>query len=120
MAAVGGVSCDMVKGNAETLREQVEVWRPPGVDGVGAQALGKSEGVSHFTAVLYDTNAAIETWANSLRALAGSVATIVDDWGVSHTNMLIQRVGELAKRAAQIPGSTVEAIGRVPIEAIKQ
>ena len=120
MAAIGAVTCDMVKGAAETLREQVEVWRPPGVDGVGAQGMGKSEGVSHFLAVVYDTNAAVETWADGIRALAGTVQTIVDDWGTSHTNMLIARVGELNKKAAILPGSTMEARASIAIEAIKQ
>ena len=120
MASVGGISCDMVKGAAETLREQVEVWRQPGVDGVGAQTMGKSEGVSHFLAVIYDTNELVETWANSIRALAGTVGTIIDDWGTSHTNMLIARAGELNKKAAILPGSTMEARASIAIEAIKQ
>ena len=115
MAAVHGVTCTMVKGAGTTLAQRTEIWATPGMDGVGAQKVGKHDGSFTFEAVKYDTSAAVDTWFAAIEALQSAIGTIVDDWGTSHTNCLIVQVGQRVKRAAKLPGDTLEAIGRLQI-----
>jgi hypothetical protein len=119
MASVHGVSCDMVKGAGVELAQRTEVWATPGMDGVGAQNVGRHQGAMRFLAVLFDTSANVTDWFSDLEAKQGSIGTIVDDWGTSHTNCLIVHVGERIKRAAKLPGDSMEARGEMEIVARK-
>jgi hypothetical protein len=105
----------MVKGAGTTLAQRTEVWAFPGMDGVGAQKIGKHDGAFRFEAVLYDTSDLVDAWFAALEALQSNIGPIVDDWGVTHASCLITRVGERRKSAAQLPGSTLAAIGRMEI-----
>lgn len=116
MASVHGVTCTLVKrGAGVNLAQRVETWSTPGMDGVGAQKIGKHDGAFRFLIKLYDTSANVDTWFAAIEALQGSIGTIVDDWGTSHTNCLITHVGERIKDAGQLPGSTLAAIGELDI-----
>jgi len=116
---IGGVSCDLLSGPAPALRERVEVWQVPGIDGYGAQTLGKGDAQYSFAAVRFGTSAEVDAWYASVQALQGSVLTVVDDWGTSHTSILLTRVNQLRKSAAQLPGTTRVARGAVEIEGVK-
>jgi hypothetical protein len=100
MADVGGVNCDMVKGATRDPTERVESHQVPGIDGVGAQLLGKGDSAFRFRAIKYGTNAQMNTWIAALEAFKGDIVTIVDDWGDSHTKCLIMRVSLPRKTAA--------------------
>lgn len=120
MASVHGVSCTMVKrGAGVTLAQRTEIWATPGMDGVGAQKIGKHDGAFRFTAELYDTSGNVDTWFAAIEALQATIGTIIDDWGTSHTNCLIVHVGERIKEAATLPGSTLAAIGRIEVTGRK-
>ena len=100
MADIGGVSCDMVKGVLQAPTERVESYQVPGIDGVGAQLLGLGDSPFRFRAIKYGTNAELNTWIAAIQALKGDTITIVDDWGDSHANCLIARLGAPQKRPA--------------------
>lgn len=119
MASVGGVACDMVKGAGASLAQRTETWATPGMDGVGVQKIGKHDGAFRFLAVLYGTSSAVDTWFAALEALQATIASIIDDWGVTHANCLIVNVGERRKTASILPGSTMEARGEIEIAGRK-
>ena len=110
----------MVKGGAGvSLAQRTEVWATPGMDGVGAQKVGKHDGAFRFLAVLYDTSANVDTWFAALEAVQATIGSIIDDWGTTHANCLIVHVGERHKKAARLPGGTLEAIGEIEITGRK-
>lgn len=98
--SVGGVNCTFVKGAARDPAERVVTYQVPGIDGVGAQLLGKGDSAFRFSAVLYGTSGELTTWIAAMVALKGDIVTIVDDWDVSHANCLIVRLGSPRKRPA--------------------
>jgi hypothetical protein len=89
---IGSVTCDFVKGYAATLSEALQTWQVPGLDGVGAQRLGRHTGRFQFRAIKYDTLANVEAWGYSLEALTGSVITAEDDRGIAYAGLLVQEV----------------------------
>lgn len=119
MASVHGVSCDMVKGAGASLAERAEIWNTPGMDGVGAHQVGRHDGAFQFEAVLYGTSAAVDSWFESIEAQQAKIGTIVDDWGTNHSACLIVHVGQRIKQAATLPGSALEAIGRIVVTGRK-
>lgn len=105
MAGIGGVACDFVRGDLRALKERVEVWSVPGIDGYGAQKLGLGDADFLFTGVIHDTVANVTAWVAAIAALQGTaLVSIVDDWGVTFTNCLITRVG-MPRRSAWKDGS---------------
>ncbi len=98
--AIGGNACDLVKGTLRALKETIETWRLPGVDGYGAQLLGFGDSSWEFTGVKYDSNANIEAWFADLEALQGSIISITDDWGETYQRLLVTQVGVPTKQAA--------------------
>lgn len=79
MASVGGISCSFVRGTAGALKERVELWQRPGLDGYGAQKLGLGDSDSSFRCSLYGDKATVYGWIGSLEALQGSIAVVVND-----------------------------------------
>ena len=98
--SIGGHACDFVKGTLRALKETVETWRLPGVDGYGAQLLGFGDSSWQFTGVLYDSNTNVEAWFADLEALQGSIISITDDWGETYSNFLVTEVGVPSKTPA--------------------
>lgn len=100
MADVGGVSCDIVAGAVRTPTERVKLHQVPGIDGVAAQLLGLGDAIFRFRVVKRGTNAQMNTWIAAIEALKGSTVTIVDDWGDTHTNCLIEQLSLPDKQPA--------------------
>jgi hypothetical protein len=119
MADLLGQSCTMVKGQATTLKERLELWSTPGMDGVGVQKLGKHDGVFQFEVVMYGTGYDVDLWFAAIEDKQGKIGDIVDDWGVTNQNCLIERVGPRDKKAAKLPGNPLECIGRLEISGRK-
>lgn len=110
----------MVKnGSGTELKERIEAWATPGMDGVGAQKIGGHDGAFRFLAVLYGTSAEVNTWFAAIEALQGEIGSIVDDWNDTHASCLILHVGERRKKAAVLPGTTLAAIGELEITGRK-
>jgi len=100
VAGVGGVVCDFVRGGVAGLKQRVEVWQRPGIDGYGAMALGLGDSSFFFTLVVFDTIANVEAWILLVEALQGSVISVVDDWGVNHSSLLVEEVSEPRRSVA--------------------
>lgn len=118
MASVGGVTCDYVHGEAAELRERVDVWQVPGIDGYGAQKLAQGEADFMYVLARYDTAANVETWIDNIVALQGTLVTIVDDWEISRTLCLIQKVSAPKRTPATRTTGTVACRGELTIQGV--
>lgn len=116
MATVGGVFCDLVFGVAGDLQLRVDTWQVPGIEGVGYHTLGKGGVRFGFTLFRFGTSAEVNTWRAAIEALVGGEHTIVDDWGDSHTNMLIQSASQVNKEGRK---GQVVARGEIRIGTVK-
>lgn len=117
MAGIGGVACDFVRGDLRAVKERVEIWQVPGLDGYGAQKMGLGDSDFLFTAVLHDSVANVTSWITNLAVLQGAVVSIVDDWGVTFTNCLITRVG--IPRRTPFAHGTIACRAEVDVEGVK-
>lgn len=122
MAAIGGVTCDIIRTDGgrppATLREETHSFRMPGISGYGTLLLGAANGEFQITAIRFNTGAAVATWEAALQALQGSVVSIVDNLGKTHTHCLLERVGNAAITAAYNPDGTTHR-GEILIEGLK-
>lgn len=117
MASIGGVSCDFVRGSSTTLKERLDVYPVPGVDGLGAQKLGRSDSSFRFEAMRLSTHGTVAAWFASIEALQGTVVSVTDDWGKTHTGLLIVEVSEGVRTPNQAPGA-LGAIGRISVSGM--
>ncbi len=106
--SVGGVACTFVKGNTNELGDGVFTWRSVGQDGIGAQKTGRNKGEFSFRAILYGNSATMETFIAAIRALRATVVSIEDDWGITHTNLLITETSMANRTPDAINGGRVE------------
>lgn len=123
------VECDLLRGQAPALTEQVDTWRVPGIDGIGAQKTGKAAETYSFVAAVFGLSASVDTWYVNMQAQAGKLCTITDDWNTAYTNILILRVTQLVKTAAIFTAPYTMALleaaavgdarGEVRIEGVK-
>lgn len=115
MATFGGVTCDFVKGTSKALRQSLHVWTVPGINGIGVLKLGFQDSEFMFVAVLYGTHSAVVTWKDALDLLQGTIVTATDDWGATHSDLLVMRVSPVRRTPAR--GVTgFECRGEVLIE----
>lgn len=121
MAGIGGVACTFVKGALPRgLAQRVETWHVPGLSGQAGLLLGFSDGDFSVRAILYDSTANVTTWKVALEALQGTVVSIVDDWNVTTTGLLITRVGECQRTPASGSGvAGVTCRGEVVVEGVR-
>lgn len=96
--SIGGISCDILRGNPALLSERTEVWHRPGTDGLGVQTMGLGLSQGEFIAVKYGTESAIETWIRDVEALTGTIVSITNDWSRTYANMLVLGVRASAKQ----------------------
>ena len=89
---IGGVGCDMLKGDLPALKTRLEVWQVPGLDGYGAIDLGLGDARGEVRAIKHDTPAAVYAWVAAIEALQGTVVNMIMDWGITYTQVLIERV----------------------------
>lgn len=105
MAAIGGITVDFLKGGPpETPRAIVELLERSGADGTGAR-LGpvRSQPVELFATVFSANLTAAKAAEEAIGALQGTVVTIVDEWGTSITDCLVQRARPVGRRAVLLP-----------------
>jgi len=89
-ANVGGVSCDLVRGDLPPMGPIIETWHTPGVSGDGAQDHGDGDGRFEIVATKFGTKAAVNTWKAQIRALRGTVVAIENSDGDSQARELIE------------------------------
>ena len=117
MAQIGSVNCTFVRGSPPTPKMRMELWRVPGVNGYGAQALGLSEAEFKIIAVFYSNAAGVENWKNSLEELQGQIVTIINDLGATFVNCLLTKVGNMKNTAAVVAGGITQR-GEIEIEGV--
>lgn len=116
MAGIGGVGCDIVRGEAPAKKERLRLWQVPGIDGYGAQAEGLGDSPFSFVGIKYGSRAAVEAWTAAIEALQGTVISVVNDWATTYTNCLIQHVSVPRITAALNTG--VAARGEIRVEGV--
>lgn len=117
MAGIGGVTCLMVKGEGLDNTQRVEVYQVPGHDGYGALKLGLGDSAWSFRGVLLDSLANVNTWVASLQALKGAVISVVDDFGTTHTNLLVREVSP-PQRDAVVHLGTLKVRGEMRLRGV--
>jgi hypothetical protein len=118
MPSIGGVTCTFVRGDAPNPKQRVMLWQVPGIDGYGAQTMGKGETEFHFSAVLYGTRSAVGSWATAIQDKQGKICVIVNDWGTTYSRCLICKISPPKYIPIKIPGSTSDARGEFIIEGV--
>lgn len=101
MAGVGGVACHFVKGSSAGLKQRVSAWFTPGINGQAALRLGYNDGEFAFQAIFYGTHAAVVSWKANIEALQGEIVSIVDDWGATHVNCLVEKMTAVDRNPAR-------------------
>jgi hypothetical protein len=99
MSSIGAESCAFVRGYGGSMGTRLEIWQVPGIDGIGAMDLGLGGEPFEFEAVQYGDSTTVHSWLLAIEAMRGTVQAIVDDHGVTHTNMLIARTGAVSRNA---------------------
>ena len=90
MASIGAINCDVVNaGQISGLRESVVIWNNPGHNGVGVHLVGQHGEAAQITAERWNTIADIRTWYANLRALAGTIVSVTDNYPTTTTFVLI-------------------------------
>ena len=117
MAQIGEVQCTFIKGHAPKVKMRVELWRVPGLNGYGAQALGLQDSPFEFTAILYSNAAGVLAWKEALEALQGTIISIVNDLGITYANCLILKLSNLKSIPALAPGGITQR-GEITIEGV--
>jgi hypothetical protein len=118
MASIGGVTCTFVRGHPPYPKERVLLWTAPGIDGVGAQQVGRNDAEFQVQAVLYSSAPGILAWKLAIEALQGTLVTIVNDLGIAFTRCLIAKVSNMRSQAAKVPGTTITQRGEIIIEGV--
>ena len=97
--------------------KNISTWRTPGRDGVGAQKLGKSDSRWSFRGMNIDTSANVQTWATNIAALKGTVISVVDDFAVTHTSLLVTNVGQ-PRRKGVVYNGTLQVRAEIEVRGI--
>ena len=109
--SVGSVEFITLDGSIEPKGEKTEIIRRPGVNGLGVKKLGTS-GDSFQLACVKDVNcanaAARKVKIEECMALKGSVVTMVDDYGMTWPEMLVQVVARPKMRALKTAVGGIE------------
>ena len=117
MARIGTVLCTFVRGHCPAPKMRLELWRIPGLDGYGAQALGLNDSPFQITAVLFSDASGLGQWKAALEALQGSIVTITNDLGASFQRCLITKLSNMTSTAALAAGGITQR-GEIQIEGV--
>ncbi len=118
MSAIGSQSCTFVRNDAPALKERVDVWQIGGYDGYGAQLFGKGESQCQFKALLFGTNAAVESWVVAIEAMQGSIQSITNDHGTTYS-VLITKISPPKRTAAIIRGTAYDTLGELTVSGVR-
>lgn len=115
-ASVGGVSTSIARGEPSALVGRVTTWVVPGLNGVGAHAIGDNAGEWRYRLIHHESAAAIETWLRAIDALVGTVISVTDNFGTVRSNLLVMRSSGHRKHA--VVASTGNCRGEVTISGV--
>jgi hypothetical protein len=91
----------------------------PGISGYGTALLGAANGEFSVTAVLLSNLAGVAVWEAALQAMQGTVVSIVDDHGTTHTYCELERVSNARITPAYQPGTGVTKRGEIVLQGKK-
>ena len=99
MPSIGANNVVVMRGEFQTLADQIEEITRPNVDGVAVRVIGQ-RGVKFqiYTGVDVDDAAAAEALAATYKALQGTLVTVVDAHGQTHTYIAVHHVDIVRKR----------------------
>lgn len=105
MASIGGTTCSIIRGPVPgDWQTQVVLFDHPGLDGTGSMLLGRKNSPKTLQAQLFAADfSSLVTWHRAIRALAGTLVTVVTDTATT-TNCLVTQVGELRYRPFYVNG----------------
>jgi hypothetical protein len=90
MVAIGGITVDLMNGFPATMQQRVDMWQTPGIDGYGAQKIGRGNGEYALSTITYKTSDAdANSHIAACAALAGTVVSITDEWGDTYSSSSI-------------------------------
>lgn len=116
---IGTIPCYKVAPLVQrNIRQRMDLWQVPGVDGVGSQKLGYGEGAFAFEVMLIDTPANIQVWFKDITLLVASRVSITDDWGTVHPGCLIADQGTLQRTARINHDGLGTCIGRTTVSGV--
>ena len=107
MPSIGGVTVIRLVRDPDPPGEQTQLLQRPGVDGMGARKLGTRGRAYRITTLVDATDANRAAKIASLKALQGTIVTVVDGAGDTFTQVLVQRVVHNVK-AILTPAGGVE------------
>jgi hypothetical protein len=116
---IGGVSCRFLSGDVGDLKERIEVWQLPGIDGYGAHLIGKGNSPFVFVATLIDSYANCLTWRDNIEALQGTIVEAEDDFVTTYTDLLVLSVNGWNVTPALTPPSTLNYLVRLVLRGVK-
>jgi hypothetical protein len=117
MAQIGGVLCTFVRGHCPQPKMRLMLWTVPGVDGIGAQAVGYNDSPFEVVAVLYSNALGIEAWKAALEGLQGTIVSITNDLGTTFSRCLITKVSLMRSIAALAHGGITQR-GEIVVEGV--
>jgi len=98
MPSIGGENFLTLRGRPDLLTERVERFTRPGRDGASFRLRGRR--AARFRLVGFvdvDDAPAAQSRMDTLSALQGTLVTVETDHGVSHANVMVLQVRELAR-----------------------
>ena len=102
MPSIGGYSMLTIRGEFQSLGQTVEPITRPNIDGEALRIVGqRGQPFVMRSLVDVDDAAAAETEAGIYKGLQGTLVTIVDDHGQTHTNVAVLAVRVMRKRAVK-------------------
>lgn len=104
MATIGGVTVEVLRGNASGRKIRLDTWVVPGYDSIGAMNVGSSAGEWGYMAVIYGTTSDVETRLGQLQALQGTIVAVVDSFGTTYSGLLVEQVSLPKKQAELLNG----------------
>jgi hypothetical protein len=117
MASIGSVSCTFVRGHAPAVKQRLELWTVPGINGYGALALGANDSEFEFTAVLYSDDAGLLEWKLSIEAQQGQIISVVNDLGITYANCLVTKISNLRNTPVVAAGG-ISQRGEIQISGV--
>jgi hypothetical protein len=121
MPQVGNILCFKVAPLVQAnVRQRLDIWQTPGVDGIGAQSLGDGEGQFAFECMTMGTPSYVQAWYEALAELAGEFVIIIDDFVTVHTPCLIVDPGQLQRIARVNNDGLGTCIGRTVVSGAYQ
>lgn len=108
MSSIGTVSTDIIHGVPQGLKTRLDTWETPGLDGYGAQTLGRGDADYQIDSVKYifeDDDDGAGLYLLACEQQQGKIVTIVDDTGGNYAGVLIVHVDTSDRRSCLYLGA---------------